>query len=416
MTSPRLFRGKPPPPSPWRKHRHRWQLESFVASLPRPTPDPTTSVVAGTCECGATTEFLGAVDRDWQAWRVASRFSQQSLRAIAKGVLLRPRIVLLHVAAFAVTWLTLARAAVLDRGSVPVLFFLAWALVLVLNVALLVVRSLVSGSPESHPPPPVEGGIVMTGSISSTVKLDYDAGTAEKIYLPTRFVRLLYRLAFQGRFPYADNAPALEAARLRRTVAGLLTEAWFGENLVAQVLSVRPEDDGRFTFVTELVRGTEPKDPPHAKLLLRQLTERFLDAGLASWQVAYYNPRALGNLIERPDGSYRIIDLESNLVTPFMPLGAAMRAIRQAQYPSFDDIDMPRLDDYLATNHDELVAVLGPEKSAELLDAASRYGYAQREWHGSELRLAGKILRAALSLVDVPRWIRAVRSRSAGSP
>lgn len=372
--------------------------------------------MAGTCECGATTEFRGAVDHDWRTWRVASRYSRQSLRAVAKRALLQPRIVLLHVAAFAVTWFVLARAGALDVGSAWFLFFVAWALMLVLNAALLVLRSLVSGSPEGHSPPPAEGGIVMTGSISSTVKLDYDAGTAEKIYLPTPFVQLLYRLAFQARFPYADNAPALEAARQRRRVAGLLTEAWFGENLVAQTLDVRREDDGRFTFVTELVRGTEPKDPRHAKLLLRQLTERFLDAGLASWQVGYYNPRALGNLIERPDGSYRIIDLESNLVTPFMPLGAAVRAIRQAQYPSFDDIDMPRLTDYLAANHDELVAILGPAKSEALFNAADQYGQAQREWHGSELRLPGKIMRVALSLIDVPRWIRAARSRSVASP
>ena len=36
--------------------------------------------------------------------------------------------------------------------------------------------------------------------------------------------------------------------------------------------------------------------------MLRRLTARFLDAGLPSWQVGHYNPRALGNLIEREDG------------------------------------------------------------------------------------------------------------------
>lgn len=333
-----------------------------------------------------------------------------------KRLLLQPRIVMLHVVAFVITWLVLAWEDVLDTGSAPFILLVAWALFLVAIGTLLLLRALVSGSPESHPPPPAEGGIVMTGSISSTVKLDYDAGTAEKIYRPTRFVRLLYRLAFQARFPYTDNAAALEAAVLRRAVVGLLTEAWFGDNLVAAAIAVRPEEDGRFTLVTELVRGTAPKDPRHAKLLLRQLTERFIDAGVASWQVGYYNPRALGNLIEQADGSYRIIDLESNLVTPFMPFSVAIRAIRRAQYPSFDDIDIPRLEAYLAVNRDELVAVLGPKRSAQLFDAASSYGQAQREWHGSELRLPGKILRIALSLVDMPVWIRAWRSRSAARP
>ncbi len=248
------------------------------------------------------------------------------------------------------------------------------------------------------------------------VHLDYDRGTAEKIYLPTRFVRLLYRLSFQGPFPYTDNAPALEAARLRRTIAGLLTKAWFGDNMVAQALDVRLEEDGRYTLVTELIRGTEPKDPRHAKLMLRQLTARFLDAGLASWQVGHYNPRALGNLIEREDGSYRIIDLESNLVTPIMPPGAAARAARRVQYPSFDDIDMPRLQQYLETNHQELATVLGPEDTARLLNAAAAYGREQRAWQGGEPRIPGKLLGLALALVDVPHWVDVARTREAASP
>ena len=184
--------------------------------------------------------------------------------------------------------------------------------------------------------------------------------------------------------------------------------------MVAQALDVRREEDGRYTLVTELVRGTEPKDPRHAKLMLRQLTARFLDAGMASWQVGYYNPRAVGNLIEREDGSYRIIDLESNLVTPIMPAGAAVRAVRRVQYPSFDDIDMPRLEQYLATNHDELTAVLGPEDTARLLDAAAAYGAAQRAWHGAEPRVPSKLLR--LALVDVPHWAEVARTREAASP
>jgi hypothetical protein len=46
--------------------------------------------------------------------------------------------------------------------------------------------------------PPPSSGIVMTGSISSTVKLDYDAGTAEKTYAPGRLVRALYGVSFQA--------------------------------------------------------------------------------------------------------------------------------------------------------------------------------------------------------------------------
>ena len=411
MTAPPLLRGQPPERSPWSKHRHRWVLEPVDLSPPRPTPDPATEAVVGTCDCGGTREFRGSAEGDWRSWRVTSRLPEQPVRKLIRGLLLDSWFVRLHLAAFGVAGVALAVGGGLTAGGRAFGGFVAWGAVLAANLGILFLRSLVSGSPESHPPVPSEGGIVMTGSISSTVKLDYDRGTAEKIYLPTRFVTLLYRLSFQGPFPYTDNAPALEAARLRRTIAGLLTKAWFGENMVAQALDVRREEDGRYTLVTELIRGTEPKDPRHAKLMLRQLTARFLDAGLASWQVGHYNPRAIGNLIEREDGSYRIIDLESNLVTPIMPKGAALRAIRGAQYPSFDDADMPRLEQYLATNHEELMTVLGPEDTARLIDAAATYGQEQRAWHGGEPRIPGKLMRLALALVDVPRWVDVARSR-----
>ncbi len=257
-------------------------------------------------------------------------------------------------------------------------------------------------------------GAVMTGSISSDVRLDYDRGTAEKVYRPTRPVKLLYALSFQSRFPYTDNAAAFEAARLRREIAGTLTEAWFGENMVSPALEVRASDDGRSVFVTELVRGTAPTDKAHARAYLNRLAERFEQSGLPLWQVAPYNPRAIGNLIERADGSYRVIDLESNLVTPFLPPKALVRAIRAGHYPSFDEIDTVRLGSYLQTNSEMLVSSLGDAKAGRLVEAAAEYEAAQREWHGSERRYATRTLRFAFRLVDVASWFRGMKRLTAG--
>ena len=86
-------------------------------------------------------------------------------------------------------------------------------------------------------------GVVTTGSISSTVELD-DHGTADKTYKPPLFVRLLYWLVFQVPFPYVANHAALEAARYRRLIVGLLTEFWYGDNFVAPVLDIHDESDG----------------------------------------------------------------------------------------------------------------------------------------------------------------------------
>ena len=337
--------------------------------------------------------------------------------SVAKGLVFEPRRALAHLALFVAVSSALIAAGRIDIASASASFWLvtAWGALATLDVLAVLAMRAVSGTADEHPPVPVNGGVVMTGSISSTVKLDYDRGTAEKIYEPTRFVRLLYRLSFQAPFPYADNVAALEAARHRRTVAGLLTRFWFGENMVAPALDVRHEDDGRYTFVTELVRGTAPRDPQRAKQTLRKLTERFLEAGLPTWQVGHYNPKAIPNLLERDDDSYRIIDLESNLVTPFMPRAALLRAIRVGQYPSFDDVDVTRMFAYLVEHREAIIGELGREQAHELFDAAESYATAQAEWFAGEARIASKVLRFSFRLIDVPTWVRAMRRMTSGS-
>jgi hypothetical protein len=346
-------------------------------------------------------------------WTTAADTARERVdaRSAATSLLADPRRAVLHLATFVVVATTLIATAAVDiaSGSAPFMSLALWGALATLDVLAVLAMRAVSGTVDAHPPVPANGGVVMTGSIASTVKLDYDLGTAEKSYQPTRFVRALYRLSFQAPFPYADNAAALEAARHRRTVAGLLTKFWFGENMVARALDVRREDGGRYTFVTELIRGTEPKDAQRAKATLRELTARFLEAGLPSWQVGSYNPKAIPNLLEQHDGSYRIIDLESNLVTPVMPPAALIRAIRLGQYPSFDDLDVPRLRGYLAAHHDQIVRSLGEEESAQLFSTAEAYATAQGEWFAGERRIASKMLRFAFLLVDVPTWLRGLR-------
>lgn len=252
-------------------------------------------------------------------------------------------------------------------------------------------------------------GVVTTGSIASTVRLDYDRGTAHKTYEPPLWVRVLYRLAFQAPFPYESNQAALEAARQRRRIIGSLTRFWFGSDLVSPVLGIHREANGRRSFVTKLVRGAAPKDKKQARRFLRALTRRFLEAGLPTWQVTPHNFRAPGNLIEQEDGSYRIIDLESNLVAPLMPVSGIVGAIRQGSFPAFDDIDVPRLDAYLGEHADEIAEALGEQESVALREAVASYARAAHEWHRKEKRVLGRALRFSLKLVDVPSWIRAVR-------
>ena len=247
--------------------------------------------------------------------------------------------------------------------------------------------------------------VVHTGSISSSVELDFAHGLAHKVYHPRRYVRLLYWLAFQAPFPYVESHAALEAARQRRVIVDLLARYWFGHDLVADVVEVQDMPAGGHDFVTELVKG---KEPPHKKQVwrfLKQLDERFLEAGLPTWQVTPYNPHAITNFIETQDGTYRIIDLESSLVACLYPVSAILRLIRAGIFPSFDDIDVSRLRAYVVGNSSRIQASLD-DGYAQLVEAITRYEKAAEEWHASERRYLPRFLRAALRILETPRqWL-----------
>ena len=199
--------------------------------------------------------------------------------------------------------------------------------------------------------------IIHTGSISSTVDLDLVRNEAHNIYHPRRYVRTLYWLAFQAPFPYVANHAALEAARQRRVLVDLLTKYWFGHHLVARVVEIE-DIEGGHDFVTQLVRGKEPERERRAWRFLKELDKRFLESGLPTWQVTPYNPHAITNFIERPDGTYRCIDLESSLVAFLYPITGILRLIRAGIFPSFDDIDVGRLRKYVARHESDMAAKL----------------------------------------------------------
>lgn len=320
----------------------------------------------------------------------------------------------IHAVIALVLALALHVADVVEAWSAPSWLLIAWALLAVLAYVFLLWRRFVGRALEGYPGDVPTEGIVITGSVSSRVVLDFDAGTAEKAYgVGTPLVRWLYRFCFQAPFPYTGNEAALDTAVHRRTVVGLLTKFWFGENLVAPILELRKLDDGRFALVTQLVRGDVPRNIEAARDLLTTLTSRFLESGLPVWQVADYNPRAVGNLMELPDGSFAMIDLESNLVTPFLPPAAIIRSIRLGQFPSFDDVDIPRLRAYLEANRPALDEALGIADTAELFAATERMAEAQARWFASEPRIISRTLRFLLRLTDVPSWIRSIRRLAA---
>lgn len=240
----------------------------------------------------------------------------------------------------------------------------------------------------------------VSGGLASRVLLDKVHGTATKEYRPPLVVKILYWLAFQAPFPYVRNEPSLKAARARRTIASLLTTFWFGTDYVAPTLDVRCDDKGCL-FVTQLIEGKVPKDKKKARAFLRKVAPLFQEVGLPTWQINPWNPKATGNLIEMADGNYKIIDLESGVVSPMMPLGQWADAVKAGLIPVFDDVFVAKTRRYVETNVGKIEATLGADGLRSLRRAVEEYQECAEQWHQSELRLWGRLLRPVLKVGSV---------------
>jgi len=251
-------------------------------------------------------------------------------------------------------------------------------------------------------------------SIASVVVLNPDEGTATKVYKPPPLVGLLYWIAFQAKFPYTSNVAALEAAAHRRTIASLLTRHRFGKDLVAAATATTCEH-GDCSFVTEYVPGEKAENDAEAQSFLGEVAETFAEAGLSVWQINPRNPHAHTNLIKTAEGDFKIIDLESAVVTLLPAPGQWRSSLRRGTIPIFDDIDFQRLRDYIATNEAALVASLGAEGLAELRDAAERCEAAIQTWQNAEPRIPGRVVSTVYRTLNIKAHTAHLRSAITGA-
>jgi len=251
-------------------------------------------------------------------------------------------------------------------------------------------------------------------SIVGVVVLDPDRGTATKMYRPPVLVRLLYWMAFQAKFPYEGNLTALRAGKYRRKIASLLTVHRFGKDLVSPVTAVDCVH-GRYSFITDFVPGEKVENDEEAKRFLGQVTDIFAEAGLGVWQVNPHNPHAHTNLIRTPEGDFKIIDLESAVVTLLPARGQFRSAFKSGNFPIFDDISFPRLREYISANEAGLEASLGPDGLADLRHATDHAERAISAWKDSEPRIWGHILSRLYRLLNWKAYFQHLKGSMAGA-
>lgn len=247
-------------------------------------------------------------------------------------------------------------------------------------------------------------------ALTSTILFRGDEVT--KVYNPGFVPRLVYWLSFQARFAYAHNPLALEAAIARRNLAGRLTEHWFGVNSVAEALRV-DQVDGRLALTGRFTDGVEPKDHHRARQFLFELAARFDSAGLPTWQIDPRQPRSVGNLLELPDGTYRVIDLESGLVSPLASPRAWARAFRRGLIPFYDDVYFDLTRAYIEENAPIMAERHGEAWLDELRTLADHAQERTLAWHRSEPRLWSRAATAMMSGFGLARFSGWVRGRQA---
>ncbi len=242
----------------------------------------------------------------------------------------------------------------------------------------------------------------------------FSENRVSKIYNPGFLPRALYWLAFQAPFPYIRNRAALEAAMHRRNLAAALSEYWFGAPRVARVLGIE-RINGRPAVVSEFVAGRAPANRKAAKAFLTRLRYEFERAGLPTWQIDPRQPRAIDNVLELPDGTYRVVDLESGLVSPLASFTTWRRALRRGSVPFFDEVFFDVTRAYVAREEERMRANLGDAWVADLKTLLDDAETAAVAWRASEPRLWHRSLRAVVTGFGVTTWRSRLRARTAGS-
>ncbi|MCZ4282823.1 hypothetical protein O4H49_18710 [Kiloniella laminariae] len=277
---------------------------------------------------------------------------------------------------------------------------------------------------------------------SATVYLDYlpdGRATARKIFVGSTLAGLVHNVIFGANNPYIWHRGSIAEAACRRRVLSKLMKLWLpGKLRIAEIISVSWNEDFRANEITmEFIDGRAPslhhpfsseKEGEIKDLVenvMKPLQGLLLDAGFdgLAWQAGYGNPVATSNfLLETTDtGENRWVwvDLESGVpalfpANPILLFTFYLQRTLLNGRPLYDDVDVPRLRDYVSRHQKELGAVLSEAELAELaqdveelLPDAGDWRFMSRLQRSLQSRLArGKISEEEVSHYETRpvRW------------
>ena len=127
------------------------------------------------------------------------------------------------------------------------------------------------------------------------------------------------------------------------------------------------------------------------------------------------NPHAHTNLIKSADGDYTIIDLESAEISLLPAPGQFRSSLKSGNLPIFDDIDFPRLRDFIVTNEAALTSSIGADGVKALIHATDHAEEAINTWKAAEPRVIGHLIAGTYRLLNVKARFQHLMGSLAGA-
>jgi hypothetical protein len=248
---------------------------------------------------------------------------------------------------------------------------------------------------------------------------------ARKVFVGSGLARVVHQIFFGADNPYVWDRTALEEAMHRRRVLGPLVSWWLkGKARVAAVheTSWNAEHhvnewsmefiDGRPALLRQPLSDAPDEMTDLLDNVMRPLQAHLVEAGFdgAAWQAGLYNPVATSNFLRRAneDGSeeWVWIDAESGVpaLFPANPLGLFKYYIPRSfkfRHPLFDDVDVQKLREYIASHEADLRRDIGDEGCAELSRNIEALDIASSSTLWKRLSRVGRGIQARLTRKEI---------------